>query len=205
MNFKSRLTRRSSNHINEAGEIPSYNAKRQIIDRYRVEFAIKIFIESGTFLGDTTNFLKNEFDQLYTIELSIDLANRAKDRFKGNNKVEVIQGDSGEVLKSLVPKLSQPALFWLDGHYSSEFFYDGEYFVTAKAEINTPIEKEIEAILHSTFLNVILIDDARLFVGESDYPTVDAIKNNIVKSGLAYDFFVEKDIIHIIPKKNGII
>jgi hypothetical protein len=201
MSFTSKLKRIISTPKIKETILPSYHEKIEIINEYRTKFDIKNFIETGTFLGDTTDILKKYFDHLYTIELSEDLATRAKNRFKDDQNIEVIQGNSGEVLASLVPQLTKPSLFWLDSHYSSEFFYKGEYFVTAKAEINTPIEKEIEAILNSDFSNVILIDDARLFVGELDYPTIDTLKKSIGRSDLSYNFFVAKDIIHIIPKK----
>jgi hypothetical protein len=177
----------------------SYEQKREIIDSYLLKFDLKLFIETGTFLGDTVYYFKNKFDQLYSIELSEELAERAKKRFKEDQHITIIQGDSANVLSDLKPALNKKALFWLDGHYSSEFFYNGEYIITAKADKNTPIEKELEIILSSEFMNVILIDDARLFVGKDDYPTLGRVKQIVALSGKPYTVHEAADIIHIIP------
>ena len=69
-------------------------------------------------------------------------ANKAIKRFADDKNVRILQGDSGKELPSLIDGVEEPVLFWLDGHYSSEFFVKDEYIRTAKGEKNTPIEKE---------------------------------------------------------------
>ncbi|MCZ7616643.1 MAG: hypothetical protein M5T52_24530 [Ignavibacteriaceae bacterium] len=86
--------------------------------------------------------------------------------------MEIINGDSGKLLKQLVAKISDPAIFWLDGHYSG--------FETAKGDIETPIKQELGAILNSELNHIILIDDARLFIGQNDYPTIEELKKYIL-------------------------
>jgi FkbM family methyltransferase len=183
-------------------EIPTYEKKRSIIDNYKNEFGIETFVETGTFLGDTVEFFKNKFDKVYSIELSEDLANRAIERFNKDRNVEIIQGDSGTVLHDLVENLQQSAIFWLDGHYSSEFFVGTEFIKTARSDKNTPIENELKAIFRSKATHIILIDDARLFIGENDYPTIDALKKIIKNSRPEYAVTVDTDIIRVVPKRN---
>lgn len=156
-------------------------------------------METGTFLGDTIEFLKAKFNFLFSIELSEELATRAKIRFKDDKNIKILNGDSGAVLEKLVPELNEPTLFWLDGHYSSEFYLNGEYFVTAKADKNTPIEKELDIILSSPFKHIILIDGARLFIGENDYPTIQKLEEKVRASDKGYKVIVTTDIIQIIP------
>jgi len=96
--------------------------------------------------------------------------------------------------------LESPVLFWLDGHYSSEFFYKEELIRTAKGEKDTPIEEELDIILRSSVEAIILIDDARLFNGKNHYPTIKAIKKKVKSYKMDGKVFVKKDIIHIIPK-----
>ena len=181
--------------------IPSYDGKRAIIESYRLKFGLAVLVDTGTFMGDTIEYFKNKFDLLYSIELSKDLAIRAKKRFEGEKKIQIIEGDSSNVLADICKTLNQKTLFWLDGHYSSEFFYEGEYIITAKADKNTPIEKELEIILSHDIFSVILIDDARLFIGENDYPTITQIENIVFRSGKPYTVTLKTDIIHIIPSK----
>ena len=185
----------------EIKEEITYEQKRAIIDSYREKFDLKILVETGTFLGDTIFYFKDKFQELYSIELSEELAERAKLRFVNDKNITIMQGDSAKVLNGLKDSLSKNALFWLDGHYSSEFFYNGEYIKTAKADKNTPIEDELDILLASEFNNVILIDDARLFVGKSDYPTVDKIKEKVKATSKPFSVYVDTDIIHIVSNQ----
>ena len=43
------------------------------------------WIETGTFLGKTTNFLKERYPHVYTIEPEVSLYNNAVERFNGKN------------------------------------------------------------------------------------------------------------------------
>ena len=90
-------------------------------------------------------------------------------RFKKNKQVHILEGDSAQKLSVVLGRLSHPALFWLDAHYSG-----GD---TAKGENETPIQKELHDIFQNPLKDfVILIDDARLFVGQNGYPTLAQVK-----------------------------
>ena len=179
--------------------IPSYEAKREVINSYRVKYSINQFVETGTFLGDTIEYFKNSFTKLISIELAADLAERARKRFEKDEQVTILSGDSGKILKEMVKSFSEPILFWLDGHYSSEFFLGEEYIKTARIDIDTPIKEELLAILASEFDHFILIDDARLFNGLGDYPTIYQIKKIVRLSGKKCKVTVKDDMIRIIP------
>jgi len=177
----------------------SHDEKRAVINHCRELFDLDHFVESGTFLGETIEFFKNRFQKLYSIELSEQLAERAQKRFAADRHIRIIQGNSADKLHEIMLELKTPCLFWLDGHYSSEFFYEGEYFETAKAETNTPIEKELDNILCTELNHVILIDDARLFIGELDYPTLQEIEKRVKKYKPLYTVRVISDIIQVLP------
>ncbi len=181
--------------------IPTIDEKRLIIEEYRKKYSPAIFIETGTFLGDTVAFFKNKFEQLISIELSEELALKAAKRFETDANVKIVQGNSNKVLQVILPEITKPILFWLDGHYSSEFFVGDEYIKTAKGEFNTPINEELDIIFNIKKDAIILIDDARLFNGENDYPSINAIKSKLKASNINSRVFVSNDIIHIIPIK----
>jgi len=176
-----------------------YAEKRQVIEGFARSYFIHAFVETGTFLGDTVEYFRQKFDTLYSIELSKTLAEKAAARFAGNKNVQIIQGDSGEELKKLVLKIDAPTLYWLDGHYSSEFFMGSEYIVTARGEKDTPVVNELKTLLNDKHKHVILIDDARLFNGENDYPTIKQIRKMLLDAAHPYTLSVEKDIIRILP------
>ena len=177
--------------------IPPYTEKRKILNFYKEKYQLKTLVETGTFFGDTVEYFKAHFSKIISIELSKELADKAAKRFENDAHISIIQGDSSIVLKELVAGFKEPVLFWLDGHYSSEFYLNGEYIVTAKGEKETPIEKELEIILQAGPKHIVLIDDARLFVGKMDYPSMAALKKKIqmLRPGSLID--VKRDIIRI--------
>lgn len=185
-------------------EIPSYKKKRSILDKYRKNYDAKILVETGTFLGDTVEFFKKRFDRVYSIELSEELFREAKKRFVDDVNVTILQGDSGEVLKALIVTINAPALFWLDGHYSFEFYVGDKFIKTARGNKLTPIINELNILLNDIHQHIVLIDDARLFIGQSDYPKLERIQQMVTNAAFPYECFVSNDIIHIIPRINEI-
>lgn len=177
---------------------PSIEEKRKLIDNVRELYQCKTFVETGTFLGDTVEYFKMKFDKLVSIELSAELASRAKERFAVDNNITIIEGDSSIVLKKIVNELLDPTLFWLDGHFSSSFFVKDEFIQTAKGKKNTPIVEELEIILTAKCHSIILVDDARLFTGREDYPSIRTIKSLVNKYSNQYKIYVRQDIIYII-------
>ncbi len=182
-------------------EIPAvpYPVKRNLILERSAAGNYNTFIETGTFVGDTVEFFKPHFKKLISIELQPDLAAKARERFLQDSHVEILEGDSAILLKEIVQQLDSPAVFWLDGHYSSEFFVGDQYIVTAKGNKNTPIEKELEIILASNLKHLLLIDDAREFTGRYDYPTLEAVRQIVKQVKPLYKVIVDSDIIQIIP------
>jgi hypothetical protein len=120
------------------------------------EFKPKVFIETGTYLGDTINNMLPYFDKLYSIELSPHYTEISKNRFKNNNNVSIITGDSSEVLNSLSKLVKESVFFWLDGHWSG-----GN---TARGKKDCPLIEELNEIM-TNFKSkcVVAIDDIRLF------------------------------------------
>jgi hypothetical protein len=166
----------------------SHSVKEKTILKYQRRYGIRIFVETGTYLGDMVEAMKNSFEKVYSIELNEDLYKKAKARFVHNNNVFVLQGDSSEVLPTVLKTIIEPAIFWLDGHYSGG--------ITSKGNLDTPIKKELESILNESIKNhVILIDDARLFNGTNDYPTYSEVTETVRKFG--YVSKKQRDIIAI--------
>ena len=129
------------------------------------------WIQTGTFLGKTTNFLKERYSHLYTIEPEVSLYNNALERFNGKN-VTLYNDTSENVLPKLLKNLSGNLNFWLDGHYSEG--------ITFKGKKNCPVEDELNAIeINLVNFNqiTILIDDVRCFLPQntrySDYPSIN--------------------------------
>ena len=166
--------------------------KQEILRDYGKRFHLKTLVETGTFLGLMMEAQIPNFENLISIELDPDLFKAATKRFSRNPSVKIIQGDSGEMISKVVQQLKVPALFWLDGHYSGGF--------TAKGKSECPIYDELRSILASPLPHVILIDDARCFVGESDYPTGAEVTDFISKLNPNLSVHVLNDVIRVEPK-----
>ena len=99
-------------------------------------------------------------------------------------------GDSSRVLSEVLPRITEPCLFWLDAHHSGG--------VTARGPVDTPIMAELQLIFDARIPRaVILIDDARCFVGENDYPTLDALRQFVLENRPTWAVEVQDDIIRI--------
>jgi FkbM family methyltransferase len=189
---------------NKVAEAIDPHVKTHTTDRTRPEIILSflkkyprnIFIETGTYEGDTTYGVKDNFKKLYSIELSEMLYKRSVERFLQYPHVQLLQGDSGQIIPKILSELKEPAIFYLDGHFSGG--------LTVKTDVNTPIWEELSAILeHPIKDHIILIDDARLFVGEKGYPTVKELLDLIQKSGQKKSFEIEDDLISIVPAVAG--
>lgn len=171
---------------------PPHRIKQNALIQYRDQYGTRTLVETGTFRGDMMHAMAGEFEQLYSIELSEQLFQKAKERFHDRPHVKILQGDSGKVLGELLPKLNGPTLFWLDGHYSA-----GE---TAKGEKDTPIYEELTHILDDArYEHVILVDDARLFGTDPSYPQYEEIEAFVKKRRPNYSLHIDTDSIRILP------
>ena len=184
-----RITVRNWNK--KANPIPVPNAiKQRTIKEYAKIFSVETFIETGTYLGDMVNAVMDTFNKIYSIELDKTLYEQAKKKFSKHHNISILHGDSSKVLPVILADISEPCLFWLDGHYSGG--------ITAKGDFNTPIMQELNCILDHTIRgHVILIDDAREFNGYNDYPTIEELKKRIFKKYPDWKFDIKDDIIRI--------
>ena len=111
-------------------------------------------------------------------------------------KIQIVQGDSGEKLPEVLHHISEPILFWLDGHYSGGF--------TARAALDTPVADELRTIFaHPVKNHIILIDDARLFNGTDDYPTIEELEMLVHSFRPDYQISVRHDVIRAHPPITG--
>jgi len=171
---------------------PLPEIKRRVIRAYAKEFGLRVFVETGTYRGETVEAMKDLFDRIISIEIGRELFEKAKERFSFAKHIEIIHGDSGEELGNVMMKLGQPALFYLDGHYSG-----GD---TARGRKDTPIYEELDHILKSSETrHVIIIDDARCFGSEPGYPSLAELKEFVWARRSNVQIRLEDDSIRITP------
>ena len=172
---------------------PPHIIKEMIVRTHGRKHRLPILIETGTKFGDMLLGVQNDFERIYSIELGDELVRKARDRFARSPHVEIIHGDSGRELKTLLQRIDRPALFWLDSHFGGAG--------TVRGDTDTPIMAELAHILDAPdFDHVILIDDARYFGTKADYPTLDELRDLVLRRRNV-DICVRYDAIRITPKR----
>ena len=114
-----------------------------------------IFIETGTCEGVTTFAMEPYFNEIHSVEIKEQFYTNTKSKYNGT-KINFYLGDSSIVLKHICEKVVEPAVFFLDGHWSA-----GN---TGRGPKDCPLYEELENII-KYFKNsaIIIIDDVRLF------------------------------------------
>jgi len=154
------------------------------------------WVETGTFMGDTTSVLSKVAKMVYSIEPEPTLFSKAEQKFSKTNNVKIIKGLSEVVFPKLLPTISGDVCFWLDGHYSAG--------ITFRGPQDTPIIDELTAIGRSiTQMSkiVVMVDDVRCFDPRnpefSAYPPVDVLVDWARKHNLTWhiehDIFIAKN------------
>lgn len=166
--------------------------KRELLERRALQYQLNTFVETGTYEGRTAEHMATRIDRVITIEIEPSLASRARVRLRKHANVTVHQGDSGLLMASVVSNLTEPALFWLDAHYSSG--------TTGRAATLTPVESEIKLILSDArHQHILMIDDARDFLGINGYPSISRLARFVKTLRPEYSIRVHSDIITVAP------
>jgi hypothetical protein len=153
------------------------------------------WVETGTYLGDTTKFLARKFPNslIYSLEPDRKLFQFTRFRLKRFKNLQLVNASSEAYLDKIVSKLDNSTNFWLDGHFSGDVTFKGEKISPILIELGI-IEKYIKQMPRIC----VFIDDVRDFNNdlESGYPSRDLLVNWAVKNGLTwnieFDIFIAK-------------
>lgn len=145
-----------------------------------------IFVETGTYQGDTVNEATKIYNRVYSIELSPYYYDLAIKRFKHDPRVSIINGDSAISIESLCKILNESTFFWLDGHFSS-----GN---TAQGIKDCPLIEELTHIIkHCKPASVVVIDDVRLFGTKltEDWSgvTIETVLSTVKDRMMSFEYF----------------
>jgi len=161
------------------GDIKIYDIGK-IIEKYNSQF----FVETGTLFGDAIEHVrKYNFQKIISFEIIEELADKAKDRFADDKRVEIILGDSSKVLPDNLKSLNGNAIFWLDAHFPGADIGINSYTDNMETDTNLPLEKEIRSIAEriGKYRDVLIIDDLWIYEdGDWEWGTFD---NHMAKHG----------------------
>ena len=152
------------------------------------------WVETGTYLGDTTSKLAKIAKKVISIEPQSELSAFASTRLKRYKNVVIVNATSESCIASVLDGISGPTCFWLDGHYSGDVTFLGSSI--------SPIVIELATISNYLKANevVLFVDDFRLFVNSANtgYPPHGILVEWAVENNLSWT--VEQDIFIAKPK-----
>ena len=164
---------------------------------------LDVFVEGGTYRGETSKSMSGKFRKVYTVEKSSVMFDIAKKNLNRIDNITMLMGDTREYLHQIL-KENDNILFWLDAHWSGGETY-GE-------DDECPLIEELRIIFKHDQNHVVLIDDARLFLAPPpsphDYKKWPSLSNVLEVLPKDWELVVFEDVIYLFPKninKIGII
>jgi len=159
-----------------------------------------VFVETGTFQGDTIDILLkvDEFkeSQIYSLELSDVFYERCKAKYENLDNVTIVHTNSKYELFDVIKNINTPITFWLDSHWS------GTPDVGCDPDTICPILYELKQIKqHHIKTHTIIVDDIRLMDGKHFPVTLDEIVAHIMDINPNYklvlydDPWAERDVL----------
>jgi hypothetical protein len=150
------------------------------------------WIETGTYLGDTSLSLSKHSPRVITLEPSRELYEFSRSRLKKKKNVICILGTSEEQFTNAIALVVDEANIWLDGHYSGD--------ITHMGATETPLFFELQTIVeHLPKFKAlrVFIDDIRCCPQEksksNSYPTLEFLTSWATKNG--FTWYLGPDII----------
>lgn len=155
--------------------------------RHATRQGMKVFVETGTYKGESTRIAAKLFEEVYTMEISPVLYDQAKRSAKaaGLNTNGYLFGDSVQLLERLLTHEieSKPTFFFIDAHISDHLTsYNGVELVPALSELRL-----INDLYPVNLPGIICVDDLRLFDGPPDWKGIhetsikEALNNHIIE------------------------
>lgn len=161
----------------------------------RRRLGLRHAVETGTWVGGGALLLSDAFDDVTTIELSPEVAARARE-ILAREPVTVVEGDSRVLLRPS----TEPTFYFLDAHWCG-----GN---TGGVDAECPVLEELDAIAGGHADDVIVIDDAKLFVEPpepphraDDWPSVGMVEERLHLHWPAHRVILAHDQILAVPER----
>ena len=159
-----------------------------------------LWIETGTYYGETTYFLSKIAKKVISVEADERLFILASFKFKKFSNVEIFKSKSEEILEKILTREKDfnNLCIYLDAHLCNDHIKNIDTF--GSKICSTPIVKELEIIEKNlkNFKNIkIFIDDIRLFnLNYHNYPNINEIvdwcRKNHLQWTIEQDIFIAK-------------
>lgn len=160
-----------------SGDIHLLNKIYELIHTYKV----KSVVETGTWMGRTTQLFSMMADTVYTIEINNDYFKQASFLNEYSNIYRYL-GDSAVILPSILKTIKSPILFYLDAHWGDKWSLLGELKAIHECKLQKPI-----IVIHDCYNPYKLEYGYDEYNGQRlDYSYVKPYLNKIYKNPLVF-------------------
>jgi len=160
---------------------------QEMMSKFIDECHPDIFIETGTYEGDTTKFFATYDKPVYTTEICKELYDISCNNLKEYKNITALFGDSTPNLISVMPKNKEKVLFFLDSHGVNDRSLDRELELIAESNI-TPFITIHDFYVPDTTLGYDT-HDGQIYAFETFKPLFD----KIYKQFKGYKYFYNDD------------
>ena len=175
---------------------PHSYSKYRNIKALQKRTGAKVFVETGTFLGNTAYRCSKIFEKVVTVELDKTLYEKARGYLACRGNVECICGDALKELPGILARADvKESLIFLDGHFSG-----GK---TALGDMPEPACEEIKVLAeYREKISGVVVDDFREFGADNGWPHRWELLREIEASlGKEFDYTVHLDQVIVWRKK----
>jgi len=117
--------------------------------------APETFVETGTWIGNTTRLAREHFKTVHTIELSQDLYDAHSPGLTALG-VQCHHGDTRDVLPRLAAQLKGPVFWFLDAHATDQ--------CAGAVSGPLPLFDELQVLAQRQERDVVVVDDVHCFI-----------------------------------------
>jgi hypothetical protein len=178
--------------------VVQFGVPRDLVLWARDTLGARAFVETGTNKAETTVWASEHFQKVVTIEGQASLVAAATAHHGHRKNIRFLHGDSRTLLAPTLAELGEPAVLWLDAHWCGE----GTFGPTSEC----PLLEELSAANHSRPDHVVLIDDARFFIGppppphkQSDWPDLMQVTRALSEGQVPRYVVIHQDVIVAVP------
>jgi len=179
----------------------SFSLDPSLVDALQSELPLSIMVETGTFEAANIKNLVNKFTKFYSVELSSKHYAAASSRFRADERINLLHGDSTAILPKLITSLNaESVLYFLDAHWCSDIGEQGDVS-------SCPLLGELRAFQHLNSQSVIIIDDARLFCAPppapheiSTWPSLSEVLSELSRISSSHELMILNDTFVYYPR-----
>jgi hypothetical protein len=184
--------------------LKDYFGNAIVLRKFVLDYDIKMFVETGTGIGDTVDFVNGCIPIIYSIEIIPEIANKAQNRFAYHDSIEIVNAESVDGLKKIVEPDNAGTLYFLDAHFPGADFGYAKYDSEKNKDKRIPLQKEIETIVklrgEAIKNDCFIIDDLRVYedgdYGDGNWPLRKELGGEgieFIYDAFAETHYIEKD------------